>query len=74
MPLKLKSYSNTIFDLEDLKVMSDKTGHALINRDSNFYFPKLTKKEKNKDGNLYIGAPNSSQFKVNQIEIYVIEI
>ena len=50
--------------------MSDGTGYGCINRNSNFEFPKLTKKEKDEKGNLYIGAAKSSQFKVNRFEIF----
>lgn len=50
--------------------MNDKTGYGCINKSSNFDFPKLTKKEKDYRGNLYIGAANSSQFKVNRFEIF----
>jgi len=50
--------------------MSDGTGFGCINRNSNFEFPKLTKKEKDEKGNLYIGAAKSNQFKVNRFEIF----
>jgi hypothetical protein len=50
--------------------LSDKTGYGCINKKSNFDFPKLTKKEKDEKGNLYIGGAKSSQFKVNQFEIF----
>jgi hypothetical protein len=50
--------------------MKDKTGYGCIYKNSKFDFPKLTKKEKDEKGNLYIGSATSSQFKVNRFEIY----
>ena len=54
--------------------MRDGTGYGCIDKNSNYEFPKLTKKEKDEKGNLYIGAPKSSQFKVNEFEIFGLQI